>query len=270
MINIDPQTAPLIVISWLVSKFEGKEPDLENFRLSQLHEHYDYGLNLNLAVDIMQRERIDTWFERFDDEDSALMIFGASKFGNYESSGHSIIEAGMRCYVSQRIGEFSGIELPEDLFNLASIELPQSGAKILDHDNTKFDGKEEPVAQGNRAIKIEYLEKYRAELTDKAARLVEGGLKTSKHEETVDLIGMICELIISFDSVGFVTAKVYYMDLIGSWGYYKDDSTFIELDSSKLNLQPQFDEKKGLWFFPAIGLYFDSAADAIADFKERN
>ena len=62
---------------------------------------------------IIERERIATWFERYEDEDAGLPCWFAAKYCEREYPGPTPLIAAMRCYVASRVGD--EIELPEEL-----------------------------------------------------------------------------------------------------------------------------------------------------------
>lgn len=65
---------------------------------------------------IIEHERIELWFDRFDDIDSALALWGARKFNDgIVAYGFAPLIAAMRCYVASQLGD--EIEVPSDLNN---------------------------------------------------------------------------------------------------------------------------------------------------------
>ena len=62
---------------------------------------------------IIEKERIATWFEHYDDEDAGLPCWFAAKYCEREYPGPTPLIAAMRCYVASRVGD--EIELPEEL-----------------------------------------------------------------------------------------------------------------------------------------------------------
>ena len=54
---------------------------------------------------IIERERIATWFERYEDEDAGLPCWFAAKYGEREYPGPTPLIAAMRCYVASVLGD---------------------------------------------------------------------------------------------------------------------------------------------------------------------
>jgi hypothetical protein len=63
---------------------------------------------------IIERERIATGFDGYDDIDLALPIWSACKYvDGVEGYGHTPLIAAMRCYVASKLGD--DIDIPEEL-----------------------------------------------------------------------------------------------------------------------------------------------------------
>jgi hypothetical protein len=73
----------------------------------------NYSTDWALAGPIIERERIATWFERYEDEDAGLPCWFAAKYGEREYPGPTLLIAGMRCYVASKLGD--EIEVPDEL-----------------------------------------------------------------------------------------------------------------------------------------------------------
>jgi hypothetical protein len=81
-----------------------------------------FGPELNYLTDwaqggpIIERERIATWFERYEDEDAGLPCWFAAKYGEREYPGPTLLIAGMRCYVASKLGD--KVEVPDELMEV--------------------------------------------------------------------------------------------------------------------------------------------------------
>jgi len=99
-------------LDWAVQQCEGKRKDIDFSWWTD--DHYSPSTDWSQGGPIIERERIATGFEKFDDVDSALSIWGAFKYaGRFEGYGPTPLIAAMRCYVASKLGD--DIELPEEL-----------------------------------------------------------------------------------------------------------------------------------------------------------
>ena len=60
---------------------------------------------------IIERERIAIWWEKWDDIDSALPVWGAVRFNEKDYYGATPLIAAMRCYVASKLGD--EVDIPE-------------------------------------------------------------------------------------------------------------------------------------------------------------
>ena len=73
----------------------------------------NYSTDWALAGPIIERERIATWFERYEDEDAGLPCWFAAKYGEREYPGPTPLIAAMRCYVASVLGD--EVEVPDEI-----------------------------------------------------------------------------------------------------------------------------------------------------------
>jgi hypothetical protein len=112
-------------LDWAVAKCEGRKPSCYT-GIVRATAHPDFpdsppifGPELNYSADwaiggsIIERERIATWFEHYEDEDAGLPCWFAAKYCEREYPGPTPLIAAMRCYVASRVGD--EIELPEEI-----------------------------------------------------------------------------------------------------------------------------------------------------------
>ena len=64
-----------------------------------------YSSDWLVAGPIIERERIAIWWAKWDDIDSALPVWGASRFNEKEYYGATPLIAAMRCYVASKLGD---------------------------------------------------------------------------------------------------------------------------------------------------------------------
>jgi hypothetical protein len=112
-------------LDWAVAKCEGLlafgwEDDMGLLKITLSTGETEYfipTMKWEQGGPIIERERIATEFERFDDIDSALSIWGAFKyagrFDGFEGYGPTPLIAAMRCYVAAKLGGI--VEIPEEL-----------------------------------------------------------------------------------------------------------------------------------------------------------
>jgi hypothetical protein len=62
---------------------------------------------------IIERERIATWFEHYEDEDAGLPCWFAAKYCEREYPGPTPLIAAMRCYVASKLGD--EVEVPDEI-----------------------------------------------------------------------------------------------------------------------------------------------------------
>jgi hypothetical protein len=92
-------------LNWAVGKAEGLDDWLAPVDYCGKWEH---------GGPIIERERIATGFDGFDDIDSALPIWSACKYvGGVEGYGSAPLIAAMRCYVASKLGD--EVNVPEGL-----------------------------------------------------------------------------------------------------------------------------------------------------------
>jgi hypothetical protein len=87
----------------------GEKLFLDDWEVPEFSPSTDWAL----AGPIIERERIATWFERYEDEDAGLPCWFAAKYGEREYPGPTLLIAGMRCYVASKLGD--EIEVPDEL-----------------------------------------------------------------------------------------------------------------------------------------------------------
>ena len=102
----------------LVAKCENVEPDENNrpiwFGDGDERVNYTPSTNWAQGGPIIERERIATGFDGYDDIDLALPIWSACKYvDGVEGYGHTPLIAAMRCYVASKLGD--NIDIPKEL-----------------------------------------------------------------------------------------------------------------------------------------------------------
>lgn len=97
-------------LDWAVTKAEGFDHEVTSNEWGM----WGWATDWAQGGPIIERERIATGFEKFDDVDSALSIWGAFKYaGLFEGYGPTPLIAAMRCYVASKLGD--EVALPEEL-----------------------------------------------------------------------------------------------------------------------------------------------------------
>jgi hypothetical protein len=95
-----------------VAKCEGIEVrQVEGVLVDPLGLQFSPSIDWSYGGMVIERERIATWFERYEDEDAGLPCWFAAKYGEREYPGPTLLIAGMRCYVASKLGD--EVEVPE-------------------------------------------------------------------------------------------------------------------------------------------------------------
>ena len=111
-------------LDWAVAKAEGVDGYIvnESFMTRWTDDECEDGVDYHYSTDwaqggpIIERERIATWFERYEDEDAGLPCWFAAKYGEREYPGPTPLIAAMRCYVASQLGD--EIEVPDELMEV--------------------------------------------------------------------------------------------------------------------------------------------------------
>ena len=115
------------VLNYLVAKCEGATEEWRSgapflwdgvpcIRMYGHDVDYTPSTDWELGGPIIERERIATWFERYEDEDAGLPCWFAAKYGEREYPGPTLLIAGMRCYVASKLGD--KVEVPDELMEV--------------------------------------------------------------------------------------------------------------------------------------------------------
>jgi Protein of unknown function (DUF2591) len=108
MTKIKVSEATGVVLDWLVARLEEEvSEDIDDFVLSLAGE-YAYSADPALAWPIIEREKIETYYQ------PALDMW-AAKCDDHVRYGPTPLIAAMRCYVVSELGE--EVDVPEELLS---------------------------------------------------------------------------------------------------------------------------------------------------------
>jgi hypothetical protein len=100
-------------LDWAVARSENLR-DADSMQAPLIFFEGNYSKEWDLAGPIIERERIDVWFEKFDADDAGLPIWGASIYDSRKMLyGHTPLIAAMRCYVASKLGD--EVEVPDEM-----------------------------------------------------------------------------------------------------------------------------------------------------------